>query len=155
MARAPRFVRLFDPIARQLLRAGAPLGPNTVITIRGRKSGEPRDAAVAILHVGAQRWVIGSFGETHWVRNLRAAGEAEMKLHGKKVRILARELSRPEAEAFFAGTLASYVRGLPAPFRLFARRILGMGSASILGNPAVAAQTRPVFELTVTDRAAA
>jgi deazaflavin-dependent oxidoreductase (nitroreductase family) len=154
VARAPRFVRIIDPIARRVMRLGAPLGPNTIITIRGRTSGAPRDAAVAILHLGERRWVIGSFGETHWVRNLRAAGEAEMTLHGKKVRITARELSRPEAEAFFAETLSGYVRSLPAPGRLFARLFLKQGSLDMLADPVRAAAERPVFELTLPEEPA-
>lgn len=154
VARAPRFVRLFDPIARRLLRLGAPLGPNTMITIRGRRSGEPRPAAVAILHLGNRRWVIGSFGETNWVRNLRAAREAEGKIDGRMVTLAARELGRDEAEAFFAETLAGYIGGLPAPARLFGRLILRTGGTDILGDPARAAQTRPVFELTIKDQPA-
>jgi hypothetical protein len=32
-------VTVFNPISRSLLRAGVPLGPNGLITVRGRKSG--------------------------------------------------------------------------------------------------------------------
>jgi hypothetical protein len=39
----PRWVfKLFNPISKVLLAAGVPLGPNGLITIRGRKSGLPR-----------------------------------------------------------------------------------------------------------------
>jgi hypothetical protein len=39
--------KFFNPIARFLLAAGVPLGPNGLITIRGRKSGLPRTTPVA------------------------------------------------------------------------------------------------------------
>ena len=37
--RVPRLVPLFNPVAKVLLAAGTPMGPNGLITIRGRKSG--------------------------------------------------------------------------------------------------------------------
>ena len=39
--RVPRLVPLFNPVAKVLLAAGTPMGPNGLITIRGRKSGLP------------------------------------------------------------------------------------------------------------------
>jgi hypothetical protein len=73
----PRWVfSLFNPIARFLLAAGVPLGPNGLITVRGRKSGLPRTTPVAIIAVAGRRWVWCPWGDTQWVRNLRAAGGA-------------------------------------------------------------------------------
>ena len=40
MNRAPRLIRLSNPISRGLLRLGMPMGPNTLLTVRGRTSGE-------------------------------------------------------------------------------------------------------------------
>ena len=54
----PRWVfKVFNPIARFLLVAGVPLGPNGLITIRGRKSGLPRTTPLAIIAVAGRRWV--------------------------------------------------------------------------------------------------
>ena len=72
----PSVVGLFNPIARRVLKLGALLGPNALITVRGRKSGLPRTTPVALVELQGKRWVIGTFGETNWVRNLRASGEA-------------------------------------------------------------------------------
>src|SRR4051812_42696352 len=77
-ARVPGFVPVFNPVASRLLRLGRLLGPNALLTVRGRKSGEPRTTPVALVEVKGRRWVIGTFGDTHWVRNLRAAGEASI-----------------------------------------------------------------------------
>ena len=74
--RVPFFVPLFNPIARRLLRVGLPLGPNALLTVTGRKTGQPRSTPVAVVDLGGRRWVIGTFGEVNWVRNLRAAGQA-------------------------------------------------------------------------------
>src|SRR2546423_14818027 len=72
----PSFVPVFSPLALRLIRMGVPLGPNALLTVRGRKSGLMRTNPVAVVARGGRRWVIGTFGEVNWVRNLRAAGEA-------------------------------------------------------------------------------
>ena len=48
-ARVPTHISLFSPLLQALLKAGLPVGPNALITIRGRKSGEPRNAGVAVI----------------------------------------------------------------------------------------------------------
>ena len=143
-ARAPRFVEVLNPLAQRLLGAGIPLGPNALITIRGRKSGIDRTNPVALVEIGGTRWVIGTFGETNWVRNLRAAGQATMTVGRRHEEVGAHELSPSEATAFFRDVLAPYVRRIP-----FGRLMLGsmLGAKDILEDPAVAAQHHPVFEL--------
>jgi F420H(2)-dependent quinone reductase len=76
-ARAPKAVSIFNPILKFLLAAGVPLGPNGLITIRGRKSGMPRTTPVAIIEVSGRRWIWAPWGEVNWVRNLRAAGQRD------------------------------------------------------------------------------
>jgi len=56
-ARIPALIKLFAPIFEVLLAAGVPLGPNGLITIRGRKSGLSRTTGVAIISVSGRRWV--------------------------------------------------------------------------------------------------
>ena len=83
--RLPWAVRTFDPILRGLLARGMRMGPNTILTVRGRKSGEPRSAAVAVLEVGGRRWILGAYGDVNWVRNLRAAGRGTIRIEGREV----------------------------------------------------------------------
>src|ERR1043166_8829542 len=90
--RAPRSVSLFNPILKFLLAAGVPLGPNGLITIRGRKSGLPRTTPVAIIAVSGRRWVWAPFGEVQWVRNLRAAGRATIAVRRRQEAVRATEL---------------------------------------------------------------
>jgi deazaflavin-dependent oxidoreductase (nitroreductase family) len=143
-ARPPRFVPLFNPIAARVLRAGRFLGPNALLTARGRKTGEPRTTPVALVELNGRRWVIGTFGEVNWVRNLRAAGEATISVGRRRERVRATELSPDEAAAFFVSVLAPYA-GDGALKRLVLRML---GAADILTDPAGAAARRPVFELT-------
>ena len=144
--RAPRFVRVFSPLAQRLLGAGVPLGPNALITIRGRKSGLDRTSPVALVEIGGKRWVIGTFGETNWVRNLRIAGQAAVTVGKRREEVKALELSPGEATAFFRDVLGPYVKRIPLGF---GRVLLGsvLGAKDILEDPAAAAERRPVFEL--------
>jgi deazaflavin-dependent oxidoreductase (nitroreductase family) len=148
MTQAPTLIRLSNPLARGLLRLGMPMGPNTLLTVRGRTSGEPRSAPVAIVEIGGRRWTMGAYGEVNWVRNLRAAGEGEIRVHGRAVHVRAHELTQTEAEAFYGETLRGYIAKLPAFGRVFARLLFGAVGREVLDDPQKAALTHPVFELT-------
>lgn len=141
--RVPGFVGLFNPLARRLLRIGPLLGPNALITIRGRKTGQPHTTPVALLAVDGRRWVIGTFGETNWVRNLRAAGEATLTVGKSRTDVKATELDVPQRAAFFRDTVGPYARSLPAGPLLLSV----LGAREILDDPRTAAEHRPVFEL--------
>ena len=53
--RVPFFVPIFNPIARRLLGAGVPLGPNALLTVRGRRTGAPRTTPVALVELKGRR----------------------------------------------------------------------------------------------------
>jgi len=55
---APAFVRVSNPLSRRLLRIGTPMGPNVLLTVQGRTSGQPRSAAVAVLESEGRRYVM-------------------------------------------------------------------------------------------------
>src|SRR5687768_7196837 len=112
-ARAPGWVTMFTPLAKFLLKAGIPLGPNGLITIRGRKSGLPRTNPVAIIEVEGRRWVWAPWGEVHWVRNLRAAGHAAITRRGRTEEVRATELSAEERVGFFRDDLGGLARSIP------------------------------------------
>jgi deazaflavin-dependent oxidoreductase (nitroreductase family) len=143
VARVPAVVRLFDPLMRRLLATRLPMGPNTLLTVRGRKTGAPRSAGVAVVEIGTRRWVTGAYGEVQWVKNLRAAGEGEIRINGQVQHVRAVALSPDEAAAFYRDVLKPYVAGLP---------LLGRWAASVfardaLRDPERAALGHPVFEL--------
>jgi deazaflavin-dependent oxidoreductase (nitroreductase family) len=136
-------VRAFNSIVQRLARAGIPLGPNALLTVRGRKSGEPRTTPVAVVAVGGRRWVQSPFGEVNWVRNLRATGEGTLT-HGKRQEaVRAVELRGDEAVRFYAEVLGPYIRG-----QRLGRLIAGLlGLSEVLDDPVGAASRHPVFEL--------
>jgi deazaflavin-dependent oxidoreductase (nitroreductase family) len=124
------------------------MGPNVVLTVRGRTSGQPRSAPVAMVGVGGRRWIVGTFGhDLHWVKNLRAAGEADISFGGRTEHVDVIELSRDEAEQFFRDTLGSCIDELPLQWRVFTRIFLRVAAPVTLQDPEAAARTKPVFEL--------
>jgi deazaflavin-dependent oxidoreductase (nitroreductase family) len=148
-AHAPSFVEVLNPLARRMLGIGIPMGPNALITVRGRKSGLDRTTPVALVEIGGKRWVIGTFGETNWVQNLRAAGEATITVARRREKVGATELSRDAGAVFFREVIGPYVRRIPLGM---GRWMIGsvLGAKDILDDPTAAAERRPVFELHVT-----
>jgi deazaflavin-dependent oxidoreductase (nitroreductase family) len=151
MTQVPALVRYSNPLTRWLLRRGLPMGPNGLLTVRGRSSGQPRTAPVAVAEIDGHRYIIGAYGEAHWVRNLRAAGEGEIRLHGRTEHIAATELGPEAARTFFGETLPGYIRRLPWFGRAFARVLFRLAAPEVLADPGRAAATRPVFELQAID----
>lgn len=133
----------FNPVARRILGVGALLGPNALITVRGRKSGVARTTPVAVVEIDGRRWVIGTFGEVNWVRNLRAAGVAAVTVGRRREEVSATELDVAARTVFFRDVLGPYVRRLP----IGALVLRMLGASEILEDPSAAAEHRPVFEL--------
>jgi deazaflavin-dependent oxidoreductase (nitroreductase family) len=142
--RIPFFVPIFNPIARRLLGAGVPLGPNALLTVRGRQSGLPRTTPVALVELEGRRWIIGTFGDVNWVRNLRAAGEGSLTVSRRLQAVRAKELTVEERAAWFRDTLRPYVRRIPLGSVLIGSVL---GARDILDDPEGAAPRHPVFEL--------
>ena len=145
---APAVIRLPGPLFAAALRLGLPAGPNRLVTIRGRKSGVPRTLPIAVAVIEGRRYLIGAYGDVQWVRNLRAAGEATVRDRGREVPYAAHELDREQAVDFFGRIIPAYIGRFPRIGRAFGRALFGLVGPEILNDPAKAAQTRPVFELT-------
>lgn len=141
-ARAPWWVRMFNPVARPLLAAGVPLGPNALLTVRGRTTGQPRTTPVALIEVGGRRWVWAPWGEVNWVRNLRAARRATITVRGRPAEVRATELDRAGRVSFFRDTLGPHARGIPLGYWF-----IRIADGTDLNHPDDAAEDRRVFEL--------
>jgi deazaflavin-dependent oxidoreductase (nitroreductase family) len=142
-SRAPWWVTTFGPIARTLLAAGVPLGFNGLITVPGRKTGQPRTTPVAIIaDATGRRWVWAPWGDVQWVRNLRAAGNATITVRGRTEDVTAVEQDRAQRLVFFRDILPPIAQRLPLGVS-FIRIVDGTD----LSDPDGAADGRPVFEL--------
>ena len=140
--RVPSWVPFFNYIAKPLLAAGVPMGPDVLLTIRGRKSGLPRTTPVTIAENSGRRGVISPFGEVNWVRNLRAAGRATISVGRQKEEVTAVELGPTEAAEFIRDVLGPHTRRS----RLGSWFVRTIDKIDV-DNPVEAAVGRPVFEL--------
>jgi deazaflavin-dependent oxidoreductase (nitroreductase family) len=140
----PAFVRLGNVMTTTLLRAGVRLNgfgrPMYLLTVRGRKSGQPRTTPVVVIEDDGQRYLVSPYGISDWVRNLRAAGEAILTRGRRAEKVQARELTSHEAALVLKSTLSG---NLPA----FLTTPLGVTADSSLEEIERAAAEHPVFML--------
>ncbi|HET8976096.1 MAG TPA: nitroreductase family deazaflavin-dependent oxidoreductase [Solirubrobacterales bacterium] len=71
---------VFNRAVALLAKAGISLAGSRTLTVAGRTSGEPRTTPVNPLEIAGHTYLVSPRGTTQWVRNLRAAGEGELKL---------------------------------------------------------------------------
>jgi deazaflavin-dependent oxidoreductase (nitroreductase family) len=109
---------MFNPLVDRFGFAGA-----ETVVVRGRRSGKPRKAPVRPLSYNGKRYLVSTYGEADWVRNLRAAGgKGELRRGGAIRSFSATEVSveeRPPIIAAYCGTssgfVKSYFQKLPDP----------------------------------------
>ncbi len=89
--------RMAAALTRTLLRAGIKLGTMSLLTVRGRTSGQPPTVLVLLVEQDGQRWLVAPYGVVQWVRNLRAAGTATLTRGRRSEAIYVTELPAQEA----------------------------------------------------------
>lgn len=140
--RLPWWVPYFNVVAKPLLALGVPMGPDVLLTVRGRRSGLPRTTPVTIGDYGGRRGFISPFGESNWVRNLRAAGVGTIRFGRHREEIRAVELDHEEAAQFLREVIAP----IAAQTKLgdwFVRRVDRVD----IDHPEKAVVGMPVFEV--------
>ena len=146
ITRVPRIVSFLNPLMRRLLRVGLPLGPNVLLTVRGRTSGRLRTAPVALLHYQGRRYVQSVYAEVNWVRNLRAAGEAVVTRAGRQEEVIATELKPEEAGPILRDALSPFLK--TPVLGAILRRYFAVGADATLEDFIAEARRRhPTFEL--------
>src|SRR5215472_10070231 len=85
-------------ILKGLLRIGLPIGPMVLLTVRGRKSGQPRTTPVDLFERGGRSFLVSTHRQesSNWVRNLRVAREGVLE-RGHTRRAIALVELHPEA----------------------------------------------------------
>jgi deazaflavin-dependent oxidoreductase (nitroreductase family) len=110
--------RVLNPAVAVATRAGLSVWGSRVLRVRGRSSGEWRETPVNLLSYDGKHYLVAPRGVTQWVKNLRVAGQGELRLGRRtesfrateiddadKVEILRAYLRRWKAEVgvFFDG----------------------------------------------------
>jgi deazaflavin-dependent oxidoreductase (nitroreductase family) len=111
-------IRYINPVAVPLARFMPGI---TVIKHRGRTSGKNFETAVSAYRKGHTVAIMLAHGKTNWVKNILAAGEADILLRGRDVHLVNPRIVE-------AGTDD---RSLPTMARLAARRGVGVFVADV------------------------
>src|ERR671919_2011226 len=89
--------RLVNWLIRVLLRLGASPPHTYLLTVRGRKSGQPYSTPVTLVEENGERWLVAPYGEVGWVRNARAAGQVTLRRGRRSETVKIVELAADEA----------------------------------------------------------
>ena len=76
-------IKFINKMMRFMIRINiAPKG-YYLLTVNGRKTGNPYSLPVALIEHPGSRWLISPYGEVNWIKNARAAGEVTLSRGGK------------------------------------------------------------------------
>jgi deazaflavin-dependent oxidoreductase (nitroreductase family) len=102
--RPPRFLKPMNKVMMAVQRLGIPTGPAMVLTVPGRKSGQPRSTPMTPFEFRGGLYVVAGYPGADWAANARAAGTGTLSLgrRSRQVRIveLTAEQARPVLRAF-------------------------------------------------------
>ncbi|HVW43378.1 MAG TPA: nitroreductase/quinone reductase family protein [Amycolatopsis sp.] len=68
-----RMVNRANKLVTSLQRIGIAFGPMQLLTVRGRRSGEPRTFPIAVLPLTGGRYIVQAYPKAAWVANAREA----------------------------------------------------------------------------------
>jgi deazaflavin-dependent oxidoreductase (nitroreductase family) len=97
---------MFNEAVAHLTRLGISIWGSRVLYVKGRKSGELRSNPVNLLTHEGKRYLVAPRGHTQWVRNLRVAGEGELRVGRRAEHFTPTELADDDKPAI----LRAYLR---------------------------------------------
>jgi len=112
-----------------------------LLTVKGRVTGQPHTTPVVPVIRDGDVWVVSPYGEVAWVRNVRKAGQLELRWGEGRTLYEARELDAREATP----VLREY---LTLPTHWVVRRHFDVTKRSSDEAIAAEADQHPVFALT-------
>ena len=96
----PFWLKPMNKLFMVMLKLGLPIsgkeGP-VVLTVTGRKSGQPRSTPITPMYVGDLRYVVAGFPGADWERNARAADTATLTAGKTSETVRMVELTADEA----------------------------------------------------------
>ena len=99
---------VFNPLLMLLMRLGITFKGGHMLAVPGRKTGKIQTVPVNPLAFEGARYLVAPRGNTQWVRNVRAAGGAELRLGSKRERISATEVADAEKPPILRAYLANW-----------------------------------------------
>ncbi|WP_459976334.1 nitroreductase family deazaflavin-dependent oxidoreductase, partial [Mycobacterium avium] len=95
--RPPRYLKPMNKVMMAVQRLGIPTGPAMVLTVPGRKSGQPRSTPMTPFEFRGGLYVVAGYPGADWAANARAAGTGTLRRGRRSRRVRIVELSADEA----------------------------------------------------------
>lgn len=134
--RPPKWLKSMNKLVIALGRLGLPAGPSQILTVPGRKSGQPRKTPMTPFQHDGALYTVAGYPGADWAANARAAGTGVLTRGRRSRRVhlveLTAEQSRPVLRSFaekvpvgvgFAKRSGLVVEGTPDEFEALAGRL--------------------------------
>src|ERR1700754_797 len=93
----PRYLKSMNKLVVALGRLGVPAGPSQVLTVPGRKSGQPRSTPMTPFHHDGALYTVAGYPGADWAANARAAGLGTLSRGRRSRQVKIVELSPAES----------------------------------------------------------
>jgi F420H(2)-dependent quinone reductase len=136
--RPPRWLKYVNRINVALLRRGVGPGPQRLLSVPGRATGQRRTTPVAVVSIAGERYVVAGYQTSDWVKNARAAGWGVIGRGKTNERVTLTEMP---------------IEATPSILREFARKVPGsrafltVAASASDADFAEASTRHPVFRL--------
>lgn len=138
-----RFTRwIFNPLVSGLVKLGISAKGASVLSVRGRTTGEWRSSPVNPLTFEGEQFLVAPRGDTQWVRNLRVAGAGRIQRGRRTREFTAVELDDTAKPHVLRAYLQEWAWEVGAFFD-------GVGADSSDEQLAAIAGKHPIFRITV------
>ena len=95
--RPPRWLKPMNKLMIAVQKLGVATGPAMVLTVPGRKSGQPRSTPMTPFELHGSLYTVAGYPRADWAMNARAAGVGTLSRGRKSKRVKIVELSAEEA----------------------------------------------------------
>lgn len=143
----PSWLPVANRIVRALHRIGLPLGTIHLLTVPGRRTGQPHTTPVSPLAVDGHRYVVAGLPQSDWARNARAAGRGELVRGRRRRDVTLREVTDPGLRR---AVMRAFPTEVPHGVDFFVR--IGLVERADPDQFAAAAERVAVFEIRDADR---
>jgi deazaflavin-dependent oxidoreductase (nitroreductase family) len=137
--RAPRFLKVINPLNRFLLARGIGPAAQHLLAIPGRRTGVVRTTPVAVLEHDGERFVVSGCADSDWVRNARRAGRGQLRRGRYSEAVALREVPVDDRGPILRA-FAARVRG--------GRSFLNVGPDASAEEFSRAGASHPIFRIT-------
>ncbi|MDT5364963.1 MAG: hypothetical protein QOC69_6725 [Mycobacterium sp.] len=134
--RPPRWLKRMNKVVVAMQRLGIPAGPSIVLTVPGRKSGQPRSTPMTPFDHDGGLYTVAGYPGADWAANARAAGTGTLTRGRRSRQVKIVELSADESRSIlrafavkvpvgvgFAKRSGLVVDGTPDEFEALAGRL--------------------------------